>query len=114
MNKWIKQALLSACIASAMLTISAATALMPAAADATLDTTRFEMVDGAAIRLKTPNGLRFMAEMGADTYENLTKKETGVQKKMGMFIVPYEYLSDDQKAKFQTDFIQKIKEFYDV
>ena len=96
MRKQFKKALISAFATVAVAAASTATALAFTANDqvAHAETTKFEMVDGAAIRLSTPNGLRFIAEMDADTYNNLVAKETGVTKEMGMIIVPYSYLSD--------------------
>ena len=101
MKKLFKKALLSMFIATATVTASvAATNLWTASAadeQSAVDTIRFEMVDGAAIRLQAPNGLRFIAELGKETYNDLMTEETGVEKKMGMFIMPYEYLSDATK-----------------
>ncbi len=99
MRKQFKIALLSTLIATATVTASTATYMLTSKvnAESATETTRFEMVDGAAIRLKSPYGLRFIAEFGSDVYDNLMKKETGVDKKMGMFIMPYSYLSDASK-----------------
>lgn len=72
--------------------------------EATIAADGFEMVDGASIRMASPLGLRFIAEMGADVYSDLMTAETGVDKKMGMIIVPYEYLSDaSQYTNGETD-----------
>ena len=101
MKKIFKKALLSMFIATATITASVATTNLWTASAAdeqnAADATRFEMVDGAAIRLVSPNGLRFIAELGEETYNDLMTEETGVEKKMGMFIMPYEYLSDPAK-----------------
>ena len=99
MKKQIRKALLSAFIMASVAIASTATVLLTATANsvAPVDTTTFEMVEGAAIRLVTPNGLRFIAEMDAATYADLTEKEVNVNKKMGMFIMPYEYLSDPSR-----------------
>ena len=75
---------------------TAATAFSVKQADAAtlVDPTRFEMLDGASIRLAAPKGLRFIAEMGSEVYADIIKEESGVEKKMGMYIMPYSYLSD--------------------
>ena len=52
--------------------------------------------------------------VGAGASTKLIDPKTGKINRLFMNKYPYEYLSEDQKAKFQTDFIQKIKEFYDV
>ena len=52
--------------------------------------------------------------VGAGASTKLIDPKTGKIHRIFMNKYPYEYLSDDQKAKFQTDFIQKIKEFYEV
>ena len=99
MKKWIKKALLSMCATTAVVTVSAATAILDVKTSVgetnTAETTGyFEMVDGASIRMAKPLGLRFIAEMSKDVYTDLTTTETGVTKEMGMFIVPYTYLAD--------------------
>ncbi len=101
MKKQFKKVMLSAMVTAALATASTATVFAATAmADenvAHAETTKFEMVDGAAIRLTKPYGLRFIAELDAETYSDLMTKEAGVAKKMGMFIVPYEYLGDPTK-----------------
>ena len=101
MKKQFKKVMLSALVTAALATASTATIFAATAkADENVtqaDATKFEMVDGAAIRLTKPYGLRFIAELGAETYNDLMTKEAGVTKQMGMFIVPYEYLSDPTK-----------------
>ena len=52
--------------------------------------------------------------VGAGASTKLIDPKTGKINRLFMNKYPYEYLSENQKAKFQTDFIQKIKEFYDV
>ena len=66
-------------------------------AEVAVDASRFEMVEGAGIRLAEPKGLRFIAEMGSDIYTDLTTEEDGITKKMGMFIMPASYLRDSSK-----------------
>ncbi|MBP5466296.1 MAG: Ig-like domain-containing protein [Clostridia bacterium] len=66
-------------------------------AKASADPTRFAMTEGANIRLVSPKGLRFIAEMGSDVYTDLTTAENGITKKMGMYIVPSSYLGDSSK-----------------
>ena len=101
MNKKMKKALLSMLTSAMVVTASAATMLCvdvavdnKAAASTTEQSVGFTMVDGASIRMATPLGMRFIAEMDDEVYEDLMTKEANVEKKMGMFIMPYEYLSD--------------------
>ena len=119
MKKMTKILLLSTLTA----TMATAGAVMmnfsPVEALAATDTAKFAMVDGASIRLAAPKGLRFIAEMGANVYNDLTKEEEGVEKKMGMIIVPYDYVNDSTKysdgvvGNYQN-FIKKIDNvFYD-
>ena len=54
----------------------------------------FEMVDGASIRMATPLGLRFIAQMSDEFYQDLMNNRTDYTKKMGIFIIPYDYLND--------------------
>ena len=61
----------------------------------TTDTTRFEMVEGASIRYSEPLGLRFIAELGQQEYADLKAPENGVIKKMGMYIMPWESISEN-------------------
>ena len=61
------------------------------------ETTGFKMVEGAAIRCNEPLGLRFVAELGEREYIDLTTPENGVTKKMGMFIMPWNYVSENDE-----------------
>ncbi len=106
MKKWMKRTLLTVLMAMAMISTSAAAIIstysLAAGEDAAQnvsvsETTGFKMVEGAAIRIGKPFGLRFIAEMSSEVYADLMTSETGVEKKMGMFIVPYDYLSDSSK-----------------
>ena len=99
MKKMTKNTLLSLLTATALgattaaaLTIGTYTAASVNAA--TTQEAAFRMVDGASIRMAKPLGLRFMAEMEEEVYEDLMQEEAGVSKKMGMFIVPYSYLDE--------------------
>ena len=103
MKKWMKKALLTILIATAMISTSAAAIISTYSAMAENEAIQsvagdeiegLRMVDGASIRIGKPLGLRFIAEMTEEVYTGLTTKEDGVTKKMGMIIVPYEYLSD--------------------
>ncbi|MBQ3020138.1 MAG: hypothetical protein IJD77_06105, partial [Clostridia bacterium] len=101
MKKNIRKALLSVLIGMTAVTAAAATALFTAptitsTAEATA-TTRFEMVEGASIRYSEPLGLRFIAELGEQEYSDLTAREDGVTKKMGMFIMPWSYISENDE-----------------
>ncbi len=77
--------------------IGGAATILGTSATETVEYSRFEMVEGASIRTAAPKGLRFIAEMGEDVYEELTTKEDDVVKKMGMYIVPASYLNDSSK-----------------
>ena len=101
MKKNIRKALLSVLIGMTAVTAATATALFTAptitsTAEATA-TTRFEMVEGASIRYSEPLGLRFIAELGEQEYSDLTAREDGVTKKMGMFIMPWSYISENDE-----------------
>ena len=104
MKKMYKKALLSALVATALVSASTATLLLKdtTADAANVETTGFEMVEGAAIRLRDPYGLRFIAEMGEMEYETLTTPKANTIKKMGMFIMPYSYLSGVEEGKWET------------
>ena len=102
----MKKALLTILIATAMISTSAAAIISTYSAMAENEAIQsvagdeiegLRMVDGASIRIGKPLGLRFIAEMTEEVYTGLTTKEDGVTKKMGMIIVPYEYLSDATK-----------------
>ena len=58
-------------------------------------TAGFKMVEGASIRCSDPLGLRFIAELGESEYADLKTEESGVTKKMGMYIMPWEYVSEN-------------------
>ncbi len=102
MKRRMKNMLLSALAATTAATAMTAVAFSNIKLDTASATTTstvateggFEMLDGASIRMATPLGLRFIAEIGKDVYDDLMAKETGVDKKMGIFIVPYSYLTD--------------------
>ena len=102
MKRKIRKALLSVLVSTTAVTAVAATALSATSAvtfgvaEAT-DTTRFEMVDGASIRYSEPLGLRFIAELGQQEYADLTTPENGVKKVMGMFIMPWSYISENDE-----------------
>ena len=97
MKKMTKKYSLLALAALSTMMFGAAAAVLNVAANETVEYTRFEMVEGASIRTKSPKGLRFIAEMGADVYADLLKEEAGVVKQMGMFIMPASYLNDSSK-----------------
>ena len=94
-KKWLLSALSLVTAATAALAtaygVSTTTASGSVGATATAD---FEMVDGAAIRKTAPFGLRFIAQMSDDFYGDLVDSQSSSDKKMGMFIVPYDYLFD--------------------
>ena len=94
-KKWLLSALSLVTAATAALAtvygVSTTTASGSVGATATAD---FEMVDGAAIRKTAPFGLRFVAQMSDDFYGDLVDSQSSSDKKMGMFIVPYDYLFD--------------------
>ena len=99
MKRNIRKTLLSMLISMSAMTAGAATAFTMSAvtfgaADA-MGTARFEMVDGASIRYSEPFGLRFIAELGQQEYAELKASENGVTKKMGMFIMPWSYISEN-------------------
>ena len=96
MKKKTQKALLSALIVASAATLAAATVLSAKIAVAEVaGTTRFEMVEGASIRYSEPLGLRFIAELGEQEYADLTTPENGVTKKMGMYIMPWESISEN-------------------
>ena len=100
MKKNIRKALLSVLIGTTTATMVAAAAfgVAPTVSSTVADTagtTRFEMVDGASIRYSEPLGLRFTAELGQQEYADLTTVESGVKKTMGMFIMPWSYISEN-------------------
>ena len=88
---------------SALATLTAATATVATAfsvstknsvsADAAASAD-FGMVDGASIRMATPLGLRFIAQMSDEFYQDLMNNRSDYTKKMGIFIIPYDYLND--------------------
>ncbi len=88
---------LAAALAATSIAIGVKATTLDASAAETVENSRFEMVEGASIRTVSPKGLRFIAEMGEDVYEELTTAEDGVVKKMGMYIVPVSYLNDSSK-----------------
>ena len=95
---------------STLMTTMAATATTAVAFGTTAsasETAYFEMVEGASIRLVEPKGLRFTAEMSADVYDDLMTKESGVSKKMGMFIMPYSYVADEDKYASSKDWLNQ-------
>ena len=92
-----KYSLITLATALAAVTVGGASFSLNASASETIEANRFEMVEGASIRISSPKGLRFIAEMGADVYTDLTTEEDGVEKKMGMFIIPQSYLNDATK-----------------
>lgn len=91
--------------------IGAAAVTWGASAEESVEHSRFEMVEGASIRTVSPKGLRFIAEMGEDVYEDLTTEEAGVVKKMGMFIVPVSYLNDS--SKYSNGVLGVMEQSYD-
>ena len=96
MKKSIRKALLSVLIGTTAVTAVTATALLTTStASAETLTTRFEMVEGASIRYSEPLGLRFIAELGQQEYNDLTAQEDGVTKKMGMYIMPWSYIAEN-------------------
>ncbi len=107
MKKNMKKALLSMLIASATVSASAATLLLsnPTNANAASDTDVFQMVDGAAIRMSNPKGLRFIAQLGTEQYKDLKTIEPGVIKKMGMFIMPFSYIDTDGNTLIDESFV---------
>ena len=92
-----KYSLITLATVLAAVTVGGVSFSLNASASETVELNRFEMVEGASIRISSPKGLRFIAEMGEDVYADLTSEENGVEKKMGMFIIPQSYLSDSTK-----------------
>ena len=108
MKRIARKTLLSALVGTMAVTAISATALltMPTvthSVSAATGTTRFEMVDGASIRYSEPLGLRFIAELGEQEYANLKTSEDGVTKKMGMFIMPWSYIAENDEITI-TDY----------
>ena len=104
MKKNIRKALLSVLIGTTAVTAASATALLTTStASAETVTTRFEMVDGASIRYGDPLGLRFIMELGQQEYTELTASEDGVTKKVGMYIMPWSYISENDEITI-TDY----------
>ena len=102
MKRNIRKALISMLISTTAITAVGATVLgvtdkIPFIASAGTSTTRFEMVDGASIRYSEPLGLRFIAELGQKEYNDLKTQEDGVTKKMGMFIMPWSYIAENDE-----------------
>ncbi len=117
MKKMTKSMLLSLLMATTFATTVAAAAISIDNAKATesnavVETADFRMVDGASIRMASPLGLRFIAEMTDDVYEDLITAESGVDKKMGMFIAPYSYF-DGYVGKYQDVATKLDLVFYD-
>ena len=108
MKKMMKKAFLSVLVAATTMATVAATALMVTtnvnSAAAENVTSRFAMVDGASIRYSQPLGLRFIAELGEQEYTQLKTEESGVVKKMGMFIMPWDYVADENDVIEITDY----------
>ena len=82
-------------------------------------TEAFEMVRGASVRIANESGLRFRAKIGEKEYGEIVSPQAGTSAKLGMIIVPYEYLgnasaySDSTIGNYQN-LIQKIDlVFYD-
>ena len=95
MKRDIRKALIALLSIATGVTAAMALITKPTITSTIADTTgtmRFEMVEGASIRYSEPFGLRFIAELGQQEYAELTTSENGVTKKMGMFIMPFEYI----------------------
>ena len=107
MKKITKNILLSTLMTTVAATATTAMAFGVSATASASETAYFEMVEGASIRLAEPKGLRFTAEMSADVYEDLMAKESGVSKKMGMFIMPYSYVADENKYASSKDWVNQ-------
>lgn len=110
MKKSIKNLLVSVLSAAMFLFCGAATTVLTVSANEAIatETSGFTMLEGASIRLANPKGLRFIAEMGSQEYKALLTSEDGIEKKMGMFIMPYSYLSDPSKyVNGETDITEK-------
>ena len=90
-------ATLATAITATALNITGRNAFASDATESVMAADGFEMLDGASIRMATPLGLRFIAQMGEDVYTDLVTEESGVEKKMGMYIMPYSYLADATK-----------------
>ena len=98
MKRNIRKALLSVLIGSTMVATATATAaLTTSTASAATDTMHFEMVNGASIRYSDPLGLRFIMELGQEEYDDLLKPEDGVTKKVGMYIMPWSYIAENDE-----------------
>ncbi|MBP3422404.1 MAG: Ig-like domain-containing protein, partial [Clostridia bacterium] len=96
MKKKTQKALLSALVVATVATAATAAVLpVKLTVAETVGTTRFEMVEGASIRYSEPLGLRFIAELGQQEYADLKAPENGVIKKMGMYIMPWESISEN-------------------
>lgn len=52
--------------------------------------------------------------VGAGASTKIIDPKTGKIRRIFMNKYPYEYLSDEQKARFQTDFIEEIRKFYEI
>ena len=102
MKKIMRKMLLSTLAVMATATAMTATAFSfstktASGAEAKTVNGEFSMAYGASIRMAMPLGLRFIAQMDQTVYNDLITKEDGVEQKMGMFIMPYEYLNDASK-----------------
>ena len=101
MNKNIRKTLLSILIGTTAVSAVAATALLASpsvvSTAAAANVSRFEMVDGASIRYSDPLGLRFIVELGQQEYNELLDTESGVTKKVGMYIMPWSYISQNDE-----------------
>lgn len=107
MKKKAQKSLLSVLVVATVATTAAATLFTNSSvstAAASSETTRFEMVDGASIRFSEPFGLRFIAEIGGQEYADLKTSESGVTKKMGMYIMPWDYIANDSDEITTSDY----------
>ena len=107
MKKKTQKSLLSVLVVATVATTAAATLFTNSSvstAAASSETRRFEMVDGASIRFSEPFGLRFIAEIGGQEYADLKTSESGVTKKMGMYIMPWDYIANDSDEITISDY----------
>ena len=102
MKTKIKKNLIKTMVITTFCCLGFAVAMFPAsvnASAASLEEGKFEMIDGASIRIGSQltggqtddsNGIRFSAEIDVDTYDTLKANNDSVT--AGTFIMPYDYI----------------------
>ena len=108
MKRNIRKTLLSMLISMGAMTAGAATAFTMSAvtfgaADA-MGTTRFEMVDGAGVRVNDPTGMRFKTRFSKDYYDELTTTDAS----LFVAIFPYaDYSAYQVSNKDMPDWLEE-------